>query len=138
MTETVRQSQAVPRFSATLIGVFSAMALLLAAISVFGLVAYSVSQRRLEFGIRAALGARPRDLTLTAVRSAVVLTAVGILGGLGAAVYLSRFVESYLYGIRRLDLPTFAGAAALMIVVACLAALIPARRAMRASLRESM
>ncbi|MBI4472444.1 MAG: ABC transporter permease [Acidobacteria bacterium] len=138
MTETVRQSQAVPRFSATLISAFSAMALLLAAIGVFGLVAYSVSQRQHEFGIRAALGARPRDLALTAVRSAVVLTAVGILGGLGAAVYLSRFVESYLYEIRRLDPPTFAGAAVLMIVVACLAALIPARRAMRASLRESM
>jgi putative ABC transport system permease protein len=100
MPEMVRQSQAVPRFSAILIGAFSAMALLLAAIGVFGLVAYSVSQRRLEF--------------------------------------LSRFVERYLYGIQRLDMPTFAGAAALMIVVAGLAAWIPARRAMRASLRESM
>ena len=124
-------SVAGPRFSATLISAFSAMALLLAAIGLFGLVAYSVSQRRQELGIRAALGARPGDLVVTATRSAVGLTAVGVLVGLGAAVYLTRFVESQLFAVKPLDAPTFLGAAAVMLVVAGLASYVPARRAAR-------
>ncbi len=132
MEDFVRRSLARPRFSATLMSAFSATALLLAAIGLFGLVAYSVSQRRRELGIRAALGARPRDLVMTTMRSAVALTAIGIASGLMAGAYLTRFVASQLYAIRPLDLPTFAGAAIVMLVAAGVAAYVPARRAVRA------
>jgi ABC-type antimicrobial peptide transport system permease subunit len=97
----------------------------------FGLVAYSVSQRRRELGIRAALGALPNDLLLTAIRSAASLTAFGVLVGLAASTYVTRFVESQLYGVSPLDAPTFFGAGSLMVVVAGLAAYFPARRAAR-------
>ncbi len=120
-----------PRFSATLISAFAGMALLLTTIGVFGLVAYSVSQRFSEFGIRAALGARPPDLLVTAMWSAVTLTAIGVGLGLTAAVSLTRYAERYLYGIDRLDLPTFVSAGAIMLLVAVSAACIPARRAAR-------
>jgi putative ABC transport system permease protein len=131
MEDLISQSLAGPRFSATLISAFSGMALLLAAVGLFGLVAYTVSQRRQELGIRAALGALPKDLLLTAMRSAVSYTATGVLLGLATSIYLTRFVESQLYGISPLDAPTFLGAGALMLAVAGLAAYLPARRAAR-------
>ncbi|MGH9162917.1 MAG: ABC transporter permease, partial [Vicinamibacteraceae bacterium] len=132
MEDLMAQSVAGPRFSATLVSAFSAMALLLAALGLFGLVAYSVSQRFHELGIRTALGARPRDLVLTVTRSAVTLTTVGIAVGLAAGAYFTQFVESQVYAIEPLDMPTFVGAAILMLVVAALAAYVPARRAARA------
>ncbi|MEX2304026.1 MAG: ABC transporter permease [Bryobacterales bacterium] len=131
LQDLIDRSLAGPRFSATLISAFSGMALLLAAIGLFGLVAYSVSQRRQELGIRAALGARPQDLVMTATRSAVTLSVVGISVGLAAAVYLTRFVESQLYAVEPLDPLTFLGAAGVMLAVAGLASYIPARRAAR-------
>ncbi|MPY89738.1 MAG: FtsX-like permease family protein [Luteitalea sp.] len=131
MEDLISESVAGPRFSATLVSGFSALALLLAAIGLFGLVAYSVSQRRQELGIRAALGARPRDLVVTITRSAVAVTAGGAAVGLAAGAYLTRFVESQLYAIEPLDVPTFVGAAVLMLVVAGVAAYVPARRAAR-------
>jgi putative ABC transport system permease protein len=129
LDEMIGRSVAGPRFSATLIGSFSATALILATIGLFGLVAYSVSQRRQELGIRSALGARPADLIRTSVRTAVALTATGIASGLAASAYLTRFVESQLYAIEPLDPPTFAAAAVVMLVAAALAAYLPARRA---------
>lgn len=124
-------SVAGPRFAATLSSAFSALALLLAATGVFGLVSYSVSQRLREFGIRAALGAQPGDLLSAALRSAVISTAAGVGAGLAATIFLVRFVESQLYAIEALDLPTFAAAGALMLSVAILSAYLPARRAAR-------
>lgn len=131
MEDVLAQSVAGPRFSATLVTSFSAMALLLAAIGLFGLVAYAVSQRQQELGIRAALGARPWHLVVTITRSAVVLTAGGVGLGLATGAYLTRFVESQLYAIEPLDVPTFVGAALLMLVVAGVAAYVPARHAAR-------
>jgi putative ABC transport system permease protein len=122
-------SVAGPRFSAILISAFSGMALLLAAIGLFGLVAYSVSQRLKEFGIRAALGAPAGSLAVKAMGSAFVLTVAGILTGLAVSIYLTRFVESQLYGIDQFDLPTFLGAGAVMLVASGVAAYLPARRA---------
>lgn len=110
---------------------FSATALLLAVIGLFGLVAYSVSQRHRELALRAALGARPRDLVVTTMRSAVALTAMGIVLGLIAGAYLTRFIESQLYAIEPLDVPTFAGAALVMMLMAGVAAYVPARRAVQ-------
>jgi putative ABC transport system permease protein len=129
LDEMIGRSIAGPRFSAALIGSFSATALILAAIGLFGLVAYSVSQRRQELGIRTALGARSADLIRTSMQSAIALTAIGIASGLAASAYLTRFVESQLYAIEPLDLPTFAAAAMVMLVAAALAAYLPARRA---------
>jgi putative ABC transport system permease protein len=131
MDDLVRQSVAGPRLSATLMAAFCAIALLLAVIGLFGLVAYSVSQRQRELGIRTALGARPWDLVVTTMRSAVVLTVVGIGIGLSAGAYLTRFIEGQLYAIEPLDRPTFIGAALLMLAAAALAAFVPARRAVR-------
>ena len=131
MEDLMSRSVAGPRFSATLAGAFSGMALLLAAVGVFGLVAYSVSQGLKEYGIRAALGARPRDLAATAMGSAAALTAAGVVIGLVASIYSTQFIESQLYGIQPLDPLTFLGAGTLMLAAAGLAAYLAARRATR-------
>jgi putative ABC transport system permease protein len=132
LDEMVGRSIAGPRFNATLVGSFSVMAMVLAVIGLFGLVAYSVSQRRRELALRAALGARSADLVAESMRSAVVLTATGIVAGLSIAVYLMQFIERQLYAIDPLEVPTFAGAAILMIITAGVAAYWPARRAANA------
>jgi len=132
LDQMIGRSIAGPRFNATLVGSFSAMAMILAVIGLFGLVAYSVSQRRRELALRVALGANSADLVATSMRSAMVLTTIGIVVGLSIAVYLMRFVERQLYAIDPLDVPTFAGAAILMIVTAGVAAYCPARRAAHA------
>jgi putative ABC transport system permease protein len=132
LDEMVGRSVAGPRFNAMLAGAFSALTTILAVIGLFGLVGYSVSQRRQELGIRAALGASPRDLIAVTMRSALVLTAIGILTGLSIGLYLTRFVESQLYAVERLDARTFAGAAILMMLAAGLASYWPARRAAHA------
>ena len=138
LDELIGRSIAGPRFSAALVASFSVIALILSGIGLFGLVAYSVARRRRELGVRTALGARPRDLIVTTVRTAVVLTAVGIVTGLGAAAYLTRFIESELYAIEPLDLPTFAGAAIIMLLAAACAAYIPARTAAHADPMQSL
>ena len=129
METLVDHALARPRFSATLISVFSATALALAAIGVFALIAYGVAQRQAELGLRAALGADSRHLLLMILNSTVGLAAVGVAIGLGAASYLTRFVVSELYAVEALDLSTFVAAAVVMLVVAAAAAFIPARRA---------
>ncbi len=129
LDEMIGRSIAGPRFNAMLVGSFSAMTMILAVIGLFGLVAYSVSQRRRELALRVALGARSADLVATSMRSAMVLTTIGIVLGLSIAGYLMRFIEHQLYAIDPLDAPTFAGAAILMIVTAGAAAYYPARRA---------
>jgi putative ABC transport system permease protein len=131
-------SVAGPRFSATLISAFSAAALLLAAIGLFGMVAYSVTQRRRELGVRVALGAQPGDLIMTTMRSAITLTAIGVASGVAAGAYLTRFVKSQLYAIEPLDPPTFMVAAAVMLMTAAVAAYLPARRAARADPMQSL
>lgn len=132
LDDMIRGSIAGPRFNATLVGSFAAIAMALAMVGLFGLVAYSVSQRRRELALRVALGARSADLVATAMRSAVALTTIGVAVGLSTAVYLVRFVERFLYAIDPLDLPTFAGAAIMMILTAGVAAYGPARRAANA------
>jgi predicted permease len=131
MSELMRRSLAGPRFSAALVTTFSVIATLLAAMGVFGLVSYVVAQRRHEFGIRSALGARPRDLALTALQSAIGLTVVGVGVGLAVAAFLTRFIETQLYAVEPLDAATFIGAGALMMLIAGMAAAIPARQALR-------
>ena len=131
-------SVAGPRFAATLSGAFSALALLLAATGVFGLVSYSVSQRLREFGIRAALGAQPADLLTAALRSALLSTAAGVALGLAATLYLVRFVESQLYAVQALDPLTYLAASAVMLSAAIFSAYLPARRAARVDPAETL
>ena len=113
------------------------MATTLAVVGLFGLVAYSVSQRRRQLGILAAIGARPVDLIATRVRSAVIFTAIGIATGLSIAVYLTRFIKSQLYAVDPLDI-SFAGPAILMTLAAGVAAYWPALRAARADLMDAL
>jgi putative ABC transport system permease protein len=131
MEALVGASLARPRFSATLIGAFSANALLLAAIGVFSLITYSVAQRQPEFGLRAALGADSRRLLFMVLNSTAALVGVGMGTGLVGALYATRLVASQLYGVDPLDVPTFVGSTMLMTLGAGVAAYLPARRASR-------
>jgi putative ABC transport system permease protein len=112
-----------------LLTVFAVVAMILAAIGIYGVMAYSVSHRTREIGIRVALGARPRDVLSLVIRQGIILTLTGALAGLIVALGLTRVMSSLLFGVGAMDPLTFVGVAALLITVALLACLIPARRA---------
>ena len=112
-------------------GLFGALALVLAAVGVYGVVAYGVSQRRQEIGVRMALGARAGTVARDIVRGAVRLAIPGAVLGLAAALALSRLMRGVLYGISTTDLATFVGVPAVIVGVTLLASWIPARRATR-------
>ena len=131
MDQIVIQSTARNQFNATLLGIFAFVAILLASIGLYGLMAYSVEQRTLEFGIRLALGADARLLRNMVVRQAMILAAVGIAIGLGAAYGLTRLMSSMLFDVKPTDPSVFASVAALLGIVAFLASYLPARRALR-------
>ena len=126
------------RFGATLLGVFAAIALTIAAIGVYGVVSYSVAQRRGELGIRIALGAQGGDIYWTVLRASLVAVATGTVVGVGAAMVGTRALGAFLYGVSPLDAVAFASAASALLVAAVLASLIPARRAARTDPVASM
>jgi putative ABC transport system permease protein len=131
MDEVASASIAEPRFRARLLSGLAALALSLSAIGVFGVLAFSVAQRRREFGVRMALGAQIRDvLNLVLGRAAKIVLAGIAIGTLGA-VALAKSMSALLFGIRPFDLFTFVAAPALLTLVAQLAAWIPAMRAAR-------
>jgi putative ABC transport system permease protein len=117
------------RFQVLLSGVFAAVALVLAAVGVYGVIAYSVSRRTHEIGIRMALGARPRDVLLMVVRHGMALSLVGVFIGLDVALGVTRVLKGLLFELSVTDPPTFTLIAALMLGVAFLACYLPARRA---------
>jgi predicted permease len=117
--------------ASSLIGAFGMLAVFLAALGLYGVIAHSVSQRTHEIGIRMALGAQPGQVLRMVVREGMLLTATGVAGGIVAALGLTRFMASLLFGISPTDPLTFASIAILLTVVALLACYIPARRAMR-------
>ncbi len=119
------------RFSLLLIGIFSALALVLAMIGIYGVMAYEVAQRTHEIGIRMALGADRGGIASLIARQSLPVALIGIACGLGAAAALARLMRGMLYQIDPADPVTFASVAALVLIVATLAALVPARRAMR-------
>jgi predicted permease len=131
MPQVLDKSAAEPRFRALLLGAFGAMALLLSAAGVFGVISYSVSRRTREIGIRMALGARPADLLRQVLREGARLAAWGLAIGILAALALTRLMAGLLYGVSASDPVTFAGAGAVLFAVAIIACWIPARRAMR-------
>jgi putative ABC transport system permease protein len=119
------------RFLLLLVGVFAATALTLAAVGLYGIVAYSVTRRTQEIGIREALGAQPRDVLRLIVREGASLAGIGILIGLALSLALTRLISSLLFGVTAADPLTFVCVAAMLSAVALLASYIPARRAMR-------
>jgi putative ABC transport system permease protein len=129
MPGLISDSTAQRRFTLTLIGVFAAVALLMAAIGIYGVMAYSVSLRTREIGIRVALGAQKRDVFRLVVGQGLKLAALGLSLGLIAALALARLMRSLLFGVSAADPLTFVVIALLLIVVALVACWIPARRA---------
>jgi putative ABC transport system permease protein len=117
------------RTSATLMLAFGALALVLAAIGVYGVVAYGVSQQTREFGVRIALGATPRDLAALVLRGGLALIAAGMVLGLGGAMAVSQLLGSVLFGVSPLDPATYVTVAALLAVTGFIACAVPARRA---------
>jgi ABC-type antimicrobial peptide transport system permease subunit len=117
------------RFQTSMLGLFSLIALGLAGLGILGLMHYSVSQRTKEIGIRAALGARPVDVLRLVLSEATRLALWGAVIGVGAALILTRFMASLLFGVRPIDPLTFIGAPLLLFIIALAASLIPAHRA---------
>ena len=122
---------AQPRFYAGFAGAFAALALFLAASGLYGLLSYTVAQRRREIGVRMALGAQARNILVLVVRQGATLVAVGAVAGLLAAAAASRILESFLFGVTPYDHRTFVGAPLSLAAVALVACWLPARRATR-------
>jgi predicted permease len=129
MEDVIARSMAERRFALQILGFFAGVALLLAAIGIYGVMAYTFSQRRHEIGIRMALGAQPRDILRMALSEGMTLVAVGLGSGLVGAFILTRFLRSMLYAVSPNDPLTFAALPALLAAVALLACFVPARRA---------
>jgi ABC-type antimicrobial peptide transport system permease subunit len=129
MNEIISSSLAAQKQISLLLGFFAMAALLLGAVGTYGVISYSVSQRTNEMGIRMALGAQQRDILRMVVTSGAKLVAIGIGGGLVLSALLTRFLASFLYGVKATDPVTFGGVAALLFAVALVACLVPARRA---------
>jgi putative ABC transport system permease protein len=131
MGEVVGRSVAERRFTMLLLASFATVAVLLAAIGVYGVLAYAVSQRTQEIGVRLAIGAAPGDVVRLFLREGVALAVVGLLVGLGGAVAGARALTVLLFGVTTTDPLTFGSVAGTLAIVALLASYVPARRAAR-------
>jgi len=129
MEEIVSTVVARQRFSTMLLGVFAALALVLAAVGIYGVMSYTVAQRTREIGIRIALGAKRSDVLKMTVKQGLKLVGIGVVIGAVAALVLTRAMESLLFGVSATDPVTFATISAVLIGVAALASFIPALRA---------
>jgi ABC-type antimicrobial peptide transport system permease subunit len=129
MGELVERSLARTSFTLVMLGIAGAVALLLGAVGIYGVISYTVSQRTREIGVRMALGAERADVRRMVVGQGMLLTGVGLAVGLVAAFALSRLMASLLYGVEPVDLPTYAVVALALTAVATLATWLPARRA---------
>ncbi|HET7101611.1 MAG TPA: FtsX-like permease family protein, partial [Terriglobia bacterium] len=129
LQQLLSRSVAVPRFLTLFLGMFASLAVLLAAVGLYGLVSYSVSLRTRELGIRMALGAEKRDLVRMVMGQGLRLTLVGVAIGIAGALALTRFLASLLYGVKPTDPLTFIAVSLILIAVALVACYIPARRA---------
>jgi predicted permease len=127
--EQIDSTMQTERIFASLTTGFGLLALGLACVGIYGVMAYSVANRRNEIGIRLALGAQPSQVRGMILRESTWIAAAGIVAGVGAALLLTRLVKSMLYGIQPYDLPTVAGGVSILLVVALAASWIPARRA---------
>jgi predicted permease len=131
MNEIVARTSATSRFNATLFGSFAGLALLLAALGVYGVLSFLVEQRRHEIGTRMALGASRFHVVAAILRQGLALTVVGLAVGTAGAIGMSRWLSSLLFGVRATDPFSFAAVTLLLVAVACLASFLPSRRAAR-------
>jgi putative ABC transport system permease protein len=138
MTEVVDASVATPRLTGSLLSIFAGLALLLAAIGVAGVLAYLVSRRRREIGIRMALGASRANVLGLVVRRGVAYAGAGIAAGVLAALFLTRLMEGLLFGVAPRDPATFVAATLVLLAIAVAASLIPALRAARVDPLEAL
>ena len=129
MDHIVSEAIARQRFSMLLLGIFASLALVLAAVGIYGVMSYSVAQRTHEIGIRMALGARRTDVLKMTVKQGLKLVSVGMMLGLVAAFLLTRVLASLLFGISATDPVTFIGISLVLLAVAVLASYLPALRA---------
>ena len=131
LESVVDRSVDEPRFRTVLIGMFALLALLLAAVGVYGLISYSVTQRTREIGIRVALGAQPRQVLLPVLREGLLLAVIGVALGLAGALGVTRILSAFLFGVGAADPLTFSLVSLLLLVIALAASYIPSRRALR-------
>jgi ABC-type antimicrobial peptide transport system permease subunit len=129
MGELVSEASARRRFQTSLFTVFAAIALLLALVGLYGLMAYSVSRRTREVGIRMALGAQRADVVLLILKKAAFLIGLGLISGLGCAWIATRALKAFLFGVSEHDPATVLLVCGMLVVCGMLAALVPARRA---------
>jgi putative ABC transport system permease protein len=127
MATTVAQ----PRFRTWLIGILAMLALVLAAVGVYGVMSYTVTQRTSEIGVRVALGAQPQDVFRIIVGEGLRLALFGVAVGLAAALALTRLLQSFLFGISAYDPVTFIAVSLVLTLIAVAASYFPARRATR-------
>jgi len=131
MEQVVTAAISKERFQSLLLGLFAALALLLACVGLYGVISYAVVQRTHEIGVRMALGAKPVDVLRLVIRQGLGLTIIGLVVGVAAGSVVTRVLSDMLYGVGTRDPLTFVGAPLLLLIVALLACYIPARRATR-------
>lgn len=129
MDDSMGEWTASKRFMMVLMAAFAALALLLAAAGIYGLLAYSVSQRTREIGIRMAIGAAAGDILRMVVREGLMLTSIGVVAGLAGSLAITRLLRQLIFGVSPTDPGTFIGCVAVLAIAATAASLIPARRA---------
>jgi predicted permease len=134
----LQRTSAQQRFQAALLACFAAIALLLAAIGLYGVLSYMVSQRTKELGLRIALGAQRSNVLQLILFRGLSMAIVGLCLGVAAAALLSHFISSVLYEVKPLDVLTFGGTSVVLLVVSCIASLIPAYRASKLDPNESL
>jgi putative ABC transport system permease protein len=130
MAAALDKTVAQPRMRATLVGLFAALAMLLAAIGVYGVVAYLVGQRTQEIGVRRALGARAGDVLMMLMREAMRPVAIGIGLGVAGAMALTRLLGAMLFEVSATDVTSYAVACGVLAVAALVASIVPARKAL--------
>ncbi|HYE87677.1 MAG TPA: ABC transporter permease [Vicinamibacterales bacterium] len=131
LSRNLDQTVAQPRMRATLLGLFAALAMILAAIGVYGVVAYMVGQRTQEIGVRRALGANAADVLLMLMREAMRPVAIGVVVGIAGAYAMTQLLSTMLFGISATDVTTYLVACGVLAVSALVASIVPARRALR-------
>jgi ABC-type antimicrobial peptide transport system permease subunit len=138
MDATIERSYWQQALYGKLFGAFAAIALMLAAVGLYGVIAYAVSQRTQEIGVRVALGAQARDVVRLILGQGALLAGIGIVIGLAGALAVTRTLRTMLFGVSPLDLATFVGVSLSLGAIALLASYVPARRAARVDPVEAL